>query len=611
MQDVSVKQNPAQKKYSLIYRALLLIGLGVAFIFPHFSNNYNISFYSMIFLQAIIAIGYNIVSGYAGMTNFASAALYGASAYASAILISRYHMPFFVGMLGAIAAATVVGMVISLSASKVKGLYLTLVSMGVLEVVQRILIEWSTMTGGAAGFPVPPATKMKWEILPGIILKQRMHTYYVIFAFLIIAIIIQRNVIKSQWGRSFISIANNELAAAGVGVPFRQYRVVAFFLNALLAGIAGSIYSSYQGYISPDTFNFNFTVFILLSVIVGGSGTLSGPVVGVFIATIIPDLFKSSADLKQIAYGLLLIILSQVLPGGIVGLIKRRCHEIDDNTYIVGETPSSEIDIHIDNTGKSENILEVTNLTRRFGGLTAVDSLNMTVKRGSIHSLIGPNGAGKTTTVNMITCIDGASEGDVIFNGESIIGTPVEKLVLKGVSRTYQHVRLFSKLSVLENVAMGTRLHHRYSLASAIFRTPTMRKKEKQSFKDALDYLGLIDLADKANIEPDSLSSGQQKLLELARALCMKPEFLVLDEPCAGLTETETAEFAELIKRIRDSGITVLLIEHHMSLVMDISDYITVLEYGKKISEGTPAQVSADPEVRRAYLGEGEWNNVT
>ena len=600
MREFSTRINLTQKKYSLIFTALWAMLILVSITFPVFVGNYYLRFISLIFIYIILAIGFNISSGYCGMTTFASASLYGIGAYTSAVAITRYHLPFFVGMLGGTLAAGIVSLLVSIPAAKVKRHYLTLVSIGLLEIVQRILIEWQSVTGGSVGYYLPA-----WKIT-GITLNTTQK-YYFILIIMILCVTFQRNLVKSRWGRDFIAIKNNEIAASGVGINCSRYKIIGYFLSSMLAGLAGSLYASYSGYLSPDTFGFSFTVFVILMVIIGGQGTLSGPIIGAIIATFIPELFNATPDLKQIVYGLLLIVLPQIMPGGIAGTIKKRFREIDDNKYILEASDETEFDFdsyRIKKSSDAENIMVVKGLTKKFGGLTAVNNLDMIIKRGTVHSLIGPNGAGKSTTVNMITGIDIPTEGSVVFNGKEVTGKPIHNLVKQGISRSYQHVRLFGNLSVLENIAMGYRLFYNHSMVDSIFRTKKMNREERKSFHEAMQYLKFIGLDGKENCDPESLSAGQQKLLELARSLCMKPELLVLDEPCAGLTESETKEFANLIKKIRNAGISILLIEHHMSLVMEISDYITVLDYGKKIAEGNPISVNKNPIVRSAYLGE-------
>ncbi len=593
------KTGSLQKKYSAWFNLLIVVLLLFCLVFPFIAGNYYMRFAIIIFIYMILSIGYDISAGYCGLLTLSAAAIFGAGAYASAITITTLKLPFFAGMLAAMVVTGLISLTISLPAYKVKGHYLALISLGILEIVHRILNDWISLTQGAAGFFLPP-----WSIF-GITLTN-FSKYYVIFFFLILAVLFAWGLVKSHWGRDFLAVKNDEIAAAGVGINNRKFKVIALLVSSMMIGVAGSLYASYSEYISPDTFGFYLTILVLLMVIIGGSGTLSGPAFGVVVVMIVPEFFNASPDLKQIVFGALLIILTQILPGGIAGRIKKRFRAIDDNTDIenVGDRPPISFEKFKVNADGPENILEVSNLTRRFGGLTAVGNLDITVKKGTVHSLIGPNGAGKTTTVNMITGIDKPTEGSVTFNGENITGMEPFLSVKRGIARTYQHVRLFKDMRVIDNVAMGGRIYYTYSMAGAIFHSPKKRKEEKEAYLEAYDCLKLIGLEDKANFDPESLSAGQQKLLEIARALCEKPKLMVLDEPCAGLNETEVAELSEIIKAIKNVGITVLMIEHHMSIVMGISDYITVIDYGRKIAEGTPAEVSVDPAVRKAYLGE-------
>ena len=595
----SRETGPLQKKYSAWFNILQVALLLLCLVFPFIAGNYYLRFAIIIYIYIILSIGYDISAGYCGMLTLSAAAIFGAGAYASAITIATLHLPFLVGMLAAMVVTGLISFLISLPAYKVKGHYLALISLGILEIVHRILNDWTSLTKGAAGFFLP-----SWTIF-GIRLTN-YSKYYVIFFFLILAILFQWGLIKSHWGRDFIAVKNDEIAAAGVGINNRKYKVIALLISSMIIGVAGSLYASYSEYISPDTFGFYLTILVLLMVVIGGMGTLSGPAIGVVVVTIIPEFFNASPDLKQIVFGALLIVLTQILPGGIAGSVKKRFRAIEDNRHIqnIGNRPPISIEKYKVDAGGPENILEVKNLTRRFGGLTAVGNLDLTVKRGTVHSLIGPNGAGKTTTVNMITGIDKPTEGSIKFNGENITGMEPFLTVKRGIARTYQHVRLFKDMRVIDNVAMGGRIYYTYSMANAIFHSLKKRKEERETYLEAYDCLKLIGLEDKSNFDPGSLSAGQQKLLEIARALCEKPRLMVLDEPCAGLNEAEVAELSVIIKKIKEVGITVLMIEHHMSIVMGISDYITVIDYGKKISEGTPAEVSVDPAVRKAYLGE-------
>lgn len=590
---------PPQKTYSKwlnIIRATILI---VCLLLPLIVGKYYVRFAAIMFIYTIMSIGYDISCGYCGMLTLSAAAIFGAGAYASAITITTLKMPFLIGMFAAVVVTGLLSLSMSLPAYKVKGHYLALISLGVLEIVQRILNDWIPVTHGAAGFFLPP-----WSIF-GIVLSDYAK-YYVLFLFLILTMLFEWGLVKSHWGRDFVAVKNDETAATGVGINNRKYKVIALLISSMLIGVAGSLYASYSEYVSPDTFGFNLTILVLLMVVIGGTGTLNGPAIGVVVAMIIPEFFNASPDLKQIVFGVLLITLTQALPRGIAGKMKKDSMTIADIDDIKdeGTRASTSFEKYRVDPGGPKNILEVKNLTRRFGGLTAVRDLDLDVKRGTIHSLIGPNGAGKTTLVNMITGFDKPNEGSITLNGEDITGMESFRLVERGIARTYQVVRLFKDLRVVDNAAMGSRIYYTYSLADAIIHSKKKKTEESDAYLEAYDCLKLIGLESKINHDPESLSAGQQKLLEVARALCLKPKLLVMDEPCAGLNEVEIVELSRIIKTLKNVGITVLMIEHHMSIVMSISDYITVIDHGSKIAEGAPAEVSRDPAVRKAYLGE-------
>jgi ABC-type branched-subunit amino acid transport system permease subunit/ABC-type uncharacterized transport system YnjBCD ATPase subunit len=500
-----IKTNQPQKKYNAWLNIVRIVLLLVCAVFPFVVGNYYIRFVIIMFIYAIVCIGYDISSGYCGMLTLSAAAIFGAGAYASAIVVTTLSLPFFAGMLASLIVTGLISLSISLPAYKVKGHYLALISLGILEIVQRVLNDWTALTGGAAGFFLP-----SWSIF-GVTLTNVMK-YYVILAFLILVMLLEWGLVKSRWGRDFLAVKNDEIAASGVGINNRIYKVVALLISSMVIGVAGSLYASYSAFVSPDTFGFNLTMLFLLMVVIGGTGTLTGPIVGVTVVQIIPEFFNASPDLKQIVFGLLLVVLTQILPGGIVGKVKQRFRAIDDNTQIadIGDRPPISFEKYRVDDGDSENILEVKNLTRRFGGLTAVGNLDISVKKGTVHSLIGPNGAGKTTTVNMITGIDKPTEGSVRFAGEDITGMEPFLSVRRGIARTYQHVRLFKDLRVIDNVAMGGRIYFSYGLLGAIFHSKKKKQEEESAYWEAYDCLNLIGLGDKSNFDPGSLSAGQQ-----------------------------------------------------------------------------------------------------
>lgn len=599
MRKSSSQAEARQRSYSIALYTLWAAFAVFSLTAPLYVGKYYVNFILLIFIYCILSVGFNIGSGFCGLTTFSTGAVYAAGAYTAAILYTTLGVPFlFAALLGACVAG-IMSLMITLSAYKVNGMYLSLVSFGLIEVVTQLLNQGG-FTGGAQGFRLD-----KW-VMFGTPVSMNAK-YYITFAVLVVTFLLQKNIKESLWGRDFIAMKDDEIAAAGVGLNFRKARIIGFLISCVITGLGGALYAAYASYISPDTFGFGLSIMVLLMVITGGPGTLTGPIVGAIIITVVPEAFNANPELKVIFYGVMLIVITQAMPSGIVGIIKSHFKEIDNNRYIRGLPQNTDIDFSkyvLKRENAAEDVLEVKGLTKKFGGLTALGDLDLTVKRGTIHALIGPNGAGKSTCINNITGNDTPTSGEVWFNGEKVTGMPAYLLVKKGMSRTYQHVRMFRTLSVIDNVASGARLDKHYSLFDALFNTPKKRRLDRAAYVEAQECLELLGIGDKANESPDSMSAGQQKLMEIGRALIAKPDLLLLDEPCAGLTESETAQFADMMKRIRSTGISILLIEHHMSLVMEVSDWITVIDHGQKIAEGRPDQVSADPVVRTAYLGE-------
>ena len=600
MRKSSITDAALRKKYNGLLTAFWGVMLIAALIGPMVLGPYLVGFLCVIYLYCMLSISLNVAAGFCGMSTFATGALYGMGAYISAFAYTKYGMPFFVALFLGVLSSVIIGFIISGSAYKVSGTYLTLVSYGMLQVFNRVIISYYEYTGGSSGFKLD-----KWVIFG--MKVSRNGKYYILLGVLVLFYIVQKNLAKSQWGRDFLAVKNNPIAASALGINVGKARIIGFVISSVMAGMAGVLYASYASFISPESFTFKVSIMVLLMIVVGGRGTLGGPIIGTFIIYIVPELFNDYPDLKQIFYGALLIIFVQLMPQGLCGMIKKRFPQVAYNKEIEGKPPAEHLNLEhyrVEADDPNEDILVLKGLTKKYGGLVALNNLDMTIKRGTIHALIGPNGAGKTTCVNKMTGIEAPTSGTVTYKGKDITGINSSKLAYLGVTRTYQHVRLFNEMSVIDNVVTGARLSQSYSLGHALLSTRKKKRIDKENYIAAMECLENLGLGGRPNEFPGNMSAGQQKLLEIARAFVAKPELLILDEPCAGLTETETAEFATLMKEIRKTGISILLIEHHMSLVMDVSDYITVIDHGTKIGEGTPAVVSADPVVRKAYLGE-------
>ena len=581
----------------------LLIGAATTLILlaPELAGNeYALRFYTLMIIYMIIALGLNILVGYTGLVSLGQAGLYAIGAYTGAILATRLDIGFIPCLVLGMAIAGLFGVLLAYPTVRVRGVYLAVVTIAFGIIVENVAIEWEWLTGSWVGISdVPQPT------LFGLPLNYKAYFYF-IGASAVITFLVSINIMNSRFGRAMLASGQSEIAARSLGINVTMIRTLAFVISAMTAGAAGVFYVFLNKYISPDIFTFGDSIRFLLMVILGGAGTALGPIVGASILSYLPEWLQQFTEWQRFAYGLLLAFVMFFLPRGIVGSIMffaggLRPKPRSDAQPQESSATLPEI-VDLEPCGQPV-CLTARDVSLQFGGLKALDSVTAEIKTGQIHALIGPNGAGKSTFLNAISGFYSVSSGEIEFLGRKATDLSSYQLARLGVARTFQNTELFPEMTVLENVWVGFHTDYKAGLVSTILRSNAYRAEEEAHRRAALGLLELVGLSSFANEQAKNLPFGLQRKLEIARALAVKPKLLLLDEPAAGLTRSEIEELIDLIRTFVKHGITILIIEHHVELIIAISDHVTVLDYGQIIAEGSVNQIQNDPKVIEAYFG--------
>jgi ABC-type branched-subunit amino acid transport system ATPase component/ABC-type branched-subunit amino acid transport system permease subunit len=561
------------------------------------ANAYHLHVTIMAGIFTILALSLNLLLGYTGQLSLGHAAFFGIGAYTSALLALKLDWPFWLGLVSAAAAAGLAGWAIGRLALKVRGAYFVLVTISFAGVISLVSVNWMELTNGPLGLPGVPAPE-----LPGLSFRTKSAYYYLVLAAAAGAYLLCHRLVHSRLGRAFLALRENEPLAESVGVDPTRTLVLAAVVSAAMAGVAGSLYAHYVRFVSPEVFLFSYTVTMVIMVVAGGKGTLAGPVVGAVLFTALPEVLREamSWQWQMLAYGVLLVLLVFFLPRGIVssfgGGLGGPLRGLPPDAGLRGQGRRSDRDA-------SATALVVEDLAVEFGGVVALSGVSFTVRPGTITSLIGPNGAGKTTAFNAITGYLRPRRGRVTFGDARVMGRRPCDIARRGVVRTFQKTSVFPTLSVLDNVLIGLHLRGRAGLAAILAGARAVRAEETVLRHEAEAIIAFVGLEPRRGAVASRLPYGEQRLVELAVALAAQPRVLLLDEPAAGMTGGEKERLVELIRRVREQGVTVFVVEHDMRLVMGVSDTVIVLNHGRVIAEGPPATIQAHPEVIRAYLG--------
>ncbi len=550
-------------------------------------------------LYALVSLGLVLLTGVAGLTSFGQAAFVGIGAYTAAYLATKMGvspwLTLFVGVALAVVAAVVVGAI----TLRMSGHYLPLAT-----IAWGLVLYYSMGNADALG---------KYDGLLGI---PSLHAFGVdlgtgrglhdvIWVFALLGALAVTHLLDSRPGRAIRSLKGGSTMAEAMGISTFHYKLVVFVIAAVLAAVSGWLFAHFQRTVNPTPFSISKGIEYLFMAVLGGVGHVWGAFLGSGVVRIIedqlqvllPKLIGTSGNFETIVFGIVLIVVLKYAPDGLWSFFERWLPSPPRARNWQGAAPLPTRA----KPARGELLLDVNEVRKEFGGLVAVNDVSFQIRAGDIVGLIGPNGAGKSTTFNLITGVLALTRGQVNFRGQSIAGLPSRQIARRGVSRTFQHVKMIPEMTVLENVALGGYLRTKSNSLQAMLRLD--REEEKRLFAEAEKQLERIGMAHQAHELAGNLALGPQRLMEIARALCTDPALLLLDEPAAGLRHKEKQALGDVLRQLKTEGMSILLVEHDMDFVMGLTDRIVVMEFGTRLIEGTPAEVQASPAVRAAYLG--------
>ncbi len=634
------------KRLLLVHGAEVLAVALLAIIPLTVDNTFALGLLTLLAIYGILLIGLDVTVGYLGQVNLAQAAFLGLGAYTAGLSVSNLGFSLPLALVTATAVGTFFGGILAFPALRLEGPQFALSTLSFMALSATVLNEWESLTGGAQGLQVtrPP--------LFGLPLNAKGF-YWLCLVILALVWLAMRNLLASQWGRAFEALRDSPIATDAMGIGTHRHKGAAFALGSGLGGLAGGLYAFNFQYLQPQSFSWDLMVILLLGVVLGGRKSLWGAFVGAAIIVLLPNLLsnrllfqifsgiglllaliaavnslirkrsrpfqaiapavamgilvvgglfvKNTEDWRKAIFALMLFSVVVGLPDGLMGFAARFLTRLFRIAPPPLPAPLPLATVLEPRPADGAPLLELSGIMRYFGGVRAVDGVTMTVRSGQVHGLIGPNGSGKSTLVNVISGLYTPTGGEILFQGKPLVRGSLFRVARAGISRTFQNLQLFSELSALDNVMVP--LKGVFGRPLALVLLGLGAAAERQAEAVAVTLLEMVGLRSEARTPAKDLTYGAQRFLEIARALARRPRLLILDEPAAGLARPDVARLLEIIREIHRSGTTIILIEHHMDVVSQLCDIVTVLDGGKVIAEGKPAEVNRNPAVIAAYLG--------
>jgi branched-chain amino acid transport system permease protein len=571
--------------------ALLVVGLA----FPLFGGGYWGIIATRACIYWVLVAGLNLVVGFAGQIAIGWVALLTLGAYTASVLAAGNVMPPLHPYL-ALAIAGVVGavfgLIIGLPALRLRTFYFAITTLGFATIVTQVALAWQSVTGGGVGVPgplFPEPFSSQWGF------------YYFCLALAAVCTWMTANIAASRFGRALTAIRDAEVAAEACGISKPALLAMVFLFSGAVAGIAGGLFASLQSYITPDAFTLDLSVLFFIAILIGGRGSILGPLLGTILLTALPEFAAPLVAWSTFLYAALLLVIVLAVPGGIAELLDfKNRRPLESGRSIM---PRPELLPRLLGTANDTGSLTLEDVTLSFGALRAVDSLDLKIEPAEVHGLIGPNGSGKTTTLNVISGYYAPEHGAVRLGGAVLPTRAGVRRAHMRIARTFQTPRIIGSASVLENVMIGAMIDGKGTFIESLLSLPRHRRDEAMLRDRALLALATVGLERLAEVRADRLQHSELRFTEIARALTLRPAFLLLDEPAAGLSAAEIAQLGALLVAIARTGTGVLLVEHHAELIFEVCDRITVLNLGRKLAAGTPAEIRSHREVVDAYLG--------